>query len=137
MENNKTVELNEKKRRALDRLYRLSFFFSNEMLKYEEKHKEFEKKCKEAEESGETVIIVSTSSNNAKCMKNCLQATNKVIDYLNKKENADYIELWQLDGVNAMLDSCKKRNTVRFAIRNTGRIRNVGRVKRDLLKKRR
>lgn len=104
MENNKTVELNEKKRRALDRLYRLSFFFSNEMLKYEEKHKEFEKKCKEAEESGETVIIVSASSNNAKCMKNCLQATNKVIDYLNKKENADYIELWQLDGVNAMLD---------------------------------
>lgn len=43
MENNKTVELNEKKRRALDRLYRLSFFFSNEMFKYEEKHKEFEK----------------------------------------------------------------------------------------------
>lgn len=108
MENNKTVELNEKKRRALDRLYRLSFFFSNEMFKYEEKHKEFEKKCKEAEESGEAVIIVSTSSNNAKCMKNCLQATNKVIDYLNKKENADHIELWQLDGVNAMLDSCKK-----------------------------
>lgn len=104
MENNKTVEINEKKKRALDRLYRLSFFFSNEMLKHEEEHKEFEKKCKEAKESGETVIIVSTASNNAKRMKNCLQATNKVIGYLNKKENADYIELWQLDGINAMLD---------------------------------
>ena len=108
MENNKTVEINEKKRRAFDRLYRLSFFFSSEMLKHEEEDKEFEKKCKEAKESGETVFIVSAASNNAKCMKHCLQATNKVIDYLNKKENADYIEPWQLDGINAMLDSCKK-----------------------------
>lgn len=40
-------------------------------------------------------------------MQNCLKATNEVIDYLRKKENAEYLEIWQLDGVNAMLDICK------------------------------
>lgn len=34
MDNETIVKINEKKKRALDRLYKLSYFFSNEMLKY-------------------------------------------------------------------------------------------------------
>lgn len=71
MENNKTVEINEKKRRALDRLYRLSFFFSNEMLKHEEEHKEFEKKCKEAKAE-------STYTQFGKRLKEDIKAVKKV-----------------------------------------------------------
>lgn len=100
------MEMNEKKKRALDRLYRLSYFFSNEMLKHEEKHKEFKKTCEK--ESNKLVIIVSAANHNANVMKKCLQATNEIIEYLNKKENAEYIARWQLDGVNAMLDCCKE-----------------------------
>lgn len=107
MDNETIVKINEKKKSVLDRLYKLSYFFSNEMLKYIGEKEEFERKCKEAEEKGEQVVIVSTSENNKKCMQNCLKATNEVIDYLRKKENAEYLEIWQLDGVNAMLDICK------------------------------
>lgn len=108
MDNEKIIEINEKKRRALDRLYKLSYFFSNEMLTHIEEEKEFERKCKEAEEKGEAVIMISAATNNKNCMQNCLRATNEAINYIRKKENAEYLEIWQLDGINAMLDRCKE-----------------------------
>ena len=67
MDNETIVKINEKKKRALDRLYKLSYFFSNEMLKYIGEKEEFERKCKEAEEKGEQVVIVSTSETKNVC----------------------------------------------------------------------
>ena len=110
------VEIKEGKRRSLDRLYRLSYWFSNEMFKYIAEEEELEKKCKEAAENGTTVILVSAATNNKRCMQGCLQATNEAINFLRKKENEDSLEMWQLDGINAMLDRCKKDECIPFDI---------------------
>ncbi len=116
LDNEKVIQVNEGKRRALERLYKLSYWFSNEMLKHIAEEEEFEKKCKEAEASGETVIMVSAATNNKNCMQHCLRATNEAINYLRNKENAEYLELWQLDGINAMFDRCKKDSEIHYDI---------------------
>lgn len=108
MNDKNMLVINEKKERALERLYKLSYFFSNEMFVYIKEEGEFKKKYKEAKECDKPVIMVSTATNNKECMQRCLQATNEVINYLRKKENAEYLENWQLDGINAMLDRCKE-----------------------------
>lgn len=112
--NNKIVEINAGKKRALERLYKLSYWFSNEMLNYIAEEEQFSRKCKEAEEKGESVIMVSAATNNKKCMQHCLQATNEAINYIRKKDNEQFLELWQLDGINAMFDRCKKENEIPF-----------------------
>lgn len=55
-------------KKLLDKVYRLNYWFCNEMLIDEQHAAEFEEACKKANESGEPVIMVSTAEGNAKCI---------------------------------------------------------------------
>lgn len=59
---------NDRIKKLLDKVYRLNYWFCNEMLIDEQHAAEFEEACKKANESGEPVIMVSTAEGNAKCM---------------------------------------------------------------------
>lgn len=54
-------------KKLLDKVYRLNYWFCNEMLIDEQHAAEFEEACKKANESGEPVIMVSAAEGNAKC----------------------------------------------------------------------
>lgn len=54
-------------KKLLDKVYRLNYWFCNEMLVDEQHAAEFEEACKKANESGEPVIMVSAAEGNAKC----------------------------------------------------------------------
>lgn len=98
----------------VDQLCRYNYWFCNEMMKYEEENKKFEKACEEAKECGEHVCIMSFAANNAKCMKGCMQGTVKLINFLCDKKEQDYIEPWQLAGAEAILTKCKEDKIVPF-----------------------
>lgn len=89
-------------KKLLDKVYRLNYWFCNEMLTEEQHMAEFEDACKKATESGEPVIMISAASGNAQCMKNCMKDTVEVINFLRNKENLEYLEPWQLAGAEAM-----------------------------------
>ena len=48
-------------KKLLDKVYRLNYWFCNEMLIDEQHAAEFEEACKKANESGEPVIMVSAA----------------------------------------------------------------------------
>lgn len=60
-------------KKLLDKVYRLNYWFCNEMLIEEQHITEFEDACKKATESGEPVIMISAAEGNAKCMKSCMK----------------------------------------------------------------
>lgn len=107
--------MNKENRNALiNRLGRLSYFFSKEMLKHEQEVKDFEDLCKKAEESGSQVVVVSGAENNRKVMRDCLKATNDCIDFLRKKDNYEYVEPWQEAGITAIFDKCNDDGVVPY-----------------------
>ncbi|MCA5576586.1 hypothetical protein PM027_03050 [[Clostridium] symbiosum] len=107
--------INKEERKAVvKRLYSLAYWFTNEMFNDEEKgarnKARFEKECKE--KPGEVIMMVDCSENNARVMKSCLKETRDAINFL---KNAEYdVELWQLAGINAMLDQCNTENIIPF-----------------------
>lgn len=125
--NERAITIREEKRRALDRLYRISYWFANEMFKYMEKEAAFKEKCEKAEKEGGTVVIMSAAENNKRCMQNCLKATTEIINYLSNdrtedlegidlilEKNAENMNMWQIDGINAMLDTCANEESIPF-----------------------
>lgn len=108
------MDKTEVRKQILDKLYRYNYWFCNEMMKEEEKVKEFEAACKKAEQEETPVIIVSGSAGNVKCMRHCMEATAKIITFLRNKEEQEYIEAWQLAGIQAILEQCKEDQVVPF-----------------------
>lgn len=107
-------ECSESRQKAINRLYKLVYWFADEMLKEEaegERNRaEFEKK--RAEKPGEMIIMVDCSENNVRCMKNCMKASVEALNYLKNKDNE--AEEWQITAINAMFDQCNKENIVPF-----------------------
>lgn len=101
-------------KKLLDRVYRLNYWFCNEMLIDEQHAAEFEEACKKANDSGEPVIMVSAAEGNAKCMKSCMKDTVAILNFLRKEENWEYLEPWQMAGAEAMFNQCSKDNVIPF-----------------------
>lgn len=101
-------------KKLLDKVYRLNYWFCNEMLIDEQHAAEFEEACKKANESGEPVIMVSAAEGNAKCMKGCMKETVAVISFLRNEENWEYLEPWQMAGAEAMFNQCSEDNVIPF-----------------------
>lgn len=108
-------EKEEKIKELLNRLYRLTYWFCNEMLIEEQHVAEFEETCKIAQQqTADRTVMVTAAPGNARCMKGCMEDTIKVINFLRNKENLEYIESWQLAGAEAMLVQCKKDGVIPF-----------------------
>lgn len=101
-------------KKLLDKVYRLNYWFCNEMLIDEQHAAEFEEACKKVKESDEPVVMVSAAEGNAKCMKSCMKETVAVLNFLRNKENWEYLEPWQLAGAEAMLNQCSEDNVIPF-----------------------
>ena len=112
----------EEIKNVINRLARLSYWFSKEMLKEMDEAEAFEKACKEAQKKAEQnpeapiEIMISAASGYARTMRHCLEATNSCIDYLRKDDNAEYVESWQLAGINAMFDKANEEHIIPFDI---------------------
>lgn len=104
---------------VVDQLYRYNYWFCNEMMKYEEDVRKFNKACEEAKKTGENVCIVTGASGNVKCMKGCMENTVKLINFLRNKEEQQYIEPWQLAGAEAILKQCKEDGVIPFDLPGT------------------
>lgn len=104
----------ERVKKLTDKLYKLNYWFCNEMLEEERRVAEFEKACEKAKESGEPTIIVSGSAHNAECMKSCMKDTVEVINFLRNEENVEYLETWQVTGVEAIFNQCHEDSVIPF-----------------------
>lgn len=101
-------------KQLLDKIYKLNYWFCNEMLTEEQHITEFEEACKKAGESSEPVIMISGATGNVQCMKDCMKDTVAVINFLRNKENLEYLEPWQLAGAEAMFNQCSENNVIPF-----------------------
>lgn len=108
------VELSENRKKAIKRMYKLVYWFADEMLKEEDAEKkeaaEFERQSKE--EPDKLQFRVSAHDNNAKVMKDCMREARDVAEFLKNKEND--IEEWQIAGINAMCDQCNVEKIIPY-----------------------
>lgn len=105
---------NDRVKKLLERLYKLNYWFCNEMMENEAKVKEFEKACEEAKNSDSPVMVISGAPGNVECMKGCMEDTVKVINFLRNKDNLEYIEPWQMAGAEAMFNQCSEDGVIPF-----------------------
>ncbi len=109
----------ERIKAVVDELLQYHFWFSNEMLKEEEKAKAFDEACREVDRTGISFVAVSGAHGNASCMKGCMKDTVTVINYLKKKSNWEDIETWQIAGAEAILKQCKEDKVIPFDLPGT------------------
>lgn len=99
-------EFSESRQKAIKRMYKLVYWFADEMLKEEDAEEReaaaFKKAC-EAEPNKQQ-IRVSAHDNNARVMKDCMREARDAAEFLRDKDND--IEEWQIAGINAMCDQC-------------------------------
>ncbi|MDO4266411.1 MAG: hypothetical protein Q4C63_08145 [Eubacteriales bacterium] len=107
-------ELSEDRQKAIKRLYKLVYWFVDEMLNEEDAEvkeaAEFEKQCKE--EPDKLQYRVSAHSHNAEVMKDCMREARDAAEFLKNKEND--IEEWQVAGINAMFDRCNAEKIIPY-----------------------
>ena len=107
-------ELSENRQKAIKRMYKLVYWFADEMLKEEDAEKreaaEFERQCKE--EPDKPQFRVSAHNNNANVMKDCMREARDAAEFLRDREND--IEEWQIAGINAMFDQCNIENVIPY-----------------------
>lgn len=112
--NEEKEELSESRKKAIKRMYKLVYWFADEMLKYEDMEEreraEFERQSKEEPEK--QIFMVSTSGNNAKVMKDCMREARDAAEFLKDREND--IEEWQLAGINGMFDQCNTEKIIPY-----------------------
>ncbi len=112
--NEEKEELSESRQKVIKRMYKLVYWFADEMLKYEDMEEqekaEFERKSKE--EPDKQIIMVSTSGNNARVMKDCMREARDAAEFLRDREND--IEEWQITGINAMCDQCNVEKIIPY-----------------------
>ena len=107
-------EFSENRQKAIKRMYKLVYWFADEMFKEEDAEKieaaEFERKCKE--EPDKLQIRVSVHDNNAMVMKDRMREARDAAEFLRDKEND--IEEWQIAGINAMFDQCNTEKIIPY-----------------------
>ena len=107
-------EFSENRQKAIKRMYKLVYWFADEMFKEEDAEKieaaEFERKSKE--EPDKLQIRVSVHDNNAMVMKDCMREARDAAEFLRDKEND--IEEWQIAGINAMFDQCNTEKIIPY-----------------------
>lgn len=107
-------ELSENRQKAIKRMYKLVYWFADEMFKYEDmeaqEKAEIERRCKEAPD--EPIVLLCTSGRNAEVMKECMRETRDAADFLKNSKND--IEEWQIAGINAMFDQCNVEKIIPF-----------------------
>ena len=110
----KKEQLYRNRKRVIKRMYGLVYFFADSMLNEEEAGKSEEAAFeKESEENPDKLIIhLSTHESNANVMKQCLTDSRDIIKFLRNEKND--VEEWQLQGINAMFDSCNEENIVPY-----------------------
>lgn len=111
-ESEQKEELSESRKTAIKRLYKLVYWFADEMFNEEDAEEkeaaEFERKCKEEPEMLQ--CRVSAHDNNAKVMKDCMREARDAAAFLRNKEND--VEEWQIAGINAMFDQCNAEKII-------------------------
>ena len=107
-------ELSESRQKAIKRMYKLVYWFADEMLKEEDAEKreaaEFERQCKE--EPDKLQFRASAHDNNVKVMKDCMREARDAAEFLKNREND--IEEWQIAGINAMCDQCNVEKIIPY-----------------------
>lgn len=107
-------EFSEGRQKAIKRMYKLVYWFADEMLKEEDAEEkeaaEFERQCKE--EPDKMQFRVSAHDNNARVMKNCMREARDAAEFLRDREND--IEEWQIAGINAMCDQCNVEKAIPY-----------------------
>ena len=108
------VELSENRKKAIKRLYKLVYWFADEMLNEEDTEKreaaEFEEQRKK--EPDKLQIRVSAHDNNARVMKDCIREARDAAEFLKSGEND--VEEWQIAGINAMFDQCNEERIIPY-----------------------
>lgn len=107
-------EFSESRQKAIKRMYKLVYWFADEMLKEEDAEEkeaaEFKKQCEE--ESDKLQYRVSAHDNNARVMKDCMREARDAAEFLRDKESD--IEEWQIAGINAMFDQCNTEKIIPY-----------------------
>lgn len=107
-------EFSENRKKAIKRIYKLVYWFADEMLKYEDmetqEKTEFERQSKA--EPDKQIIMVSTSGNNARVMKECMREARDAAEFLKDRERD--IEEWQIAGINSMFDECNAEKIIPY-----------------------
>lgn len=110
----KKAELSESRQKAIKRMYKLVYWFADEMLKEEDAEEreaaEFKRQCEA--EPGKLQCRVSAHNNNARVMKDCMREARDAAEFLRDREND--IEEWQIAGINAMFDQCNAENIIPY-----------------------
>lgn len=100
------VELSESRKKVIERLYELVYRFADELLNEEDAFEEQRKK------EPDKKIKASAYDYNIEVMKDCIRETRDTVEFLKNGEN--YVEEWQIVGINAMLDQCNKEGFIPY-----------------------
>lgn len=107
-------ELSENRKKAIKRMYKLVYWFADEMFKEEDAEEkeaaEFKRQCEA--EPDKLQCRVSAHDNNARVMKDCMREARDAAEFLRNREND--VEEWQIAGINAMFDQCNTEKIVPY-----------------------
>lgn len=107
-------ELSENRQKAIKRMYKLVYWFADEILGEEDAEEreaaEFERQ-REAEPDKQQFRI-SAHDNNIRVMKGCIREARDATEFLRNKENS--VEEWQIAGINAMFDQCNAEKIIPY-----------------------
>lgn len=104
----------ERVQTILKNVCKLNYWFTKEMLKCEEEMEKEKELIKQAEKRNDCVCVICVTEHNRDFMKECLKDTVTIIDFLRDKENVEYLEEWQIKGVEAMFQQCKEDKCIPY-----------------------
>lgn len=116
MESTITEATMEQRRELAVRIHKLNSLFTREYLaelKNQKKEQEAIKKL-ESDSSSEIKCMALTADWNASVDLDCMTECIEVIDYLQNEEEP--VELWQLAGINAMIDQSNKDRSFDYSL---------------------
>ena len=107
-------EFSENRQKAIKRMYKLVYWFADEMLKNEDMaaHEKAEFERRRKEEPDKQIIMVCAGGNNAEVMKDCMREARDAAEFLKSRESD--IEEWQIAGINAMFDKCNEERIIPY-----------------------
>ena len=85
--------MSEKREKAITRLYKLCFYFVDDILDEEDKEHD---EC----------------DGNISALKDCIRETRDVLNFLKDEDNV--VEEWRLVGINAMFDNCNEERIIPY-----------------------
>ena len=98
----------------LKNVCKLNYWFAKEMFECEEAMKKEKELIKQAEKRNDCVCVICVAEHNRDVMKGRLKDTVTIINYLCDKENVEYLEEWQIKGVEAMFQQCKEDKCIPY-----------------------